>query len=357
MLCALCDHSSVHSVVYIEVDLMQDVRTPKDRIERFLKRSAIAPDRIVRLAGDASLRAFYRVPYRAGSAVMMVRDEFQPEEDRTFVEVRDHLSACGAAVPEIYEYDEDNGIILMEDVGDLTLEERLRGADEETLAHFYRVAIDELLAIQISGAILRRDCVAYRRAFDQKKLMEELDFFLLHTVEGFYKARLGEGEREAIREGFAILAARLAALPRVLNHRDYHSRNLMVVDNALRLVDFQDARMGPCQYDLASLLRDSYVALDGAFRERMVDYYLRESAEKGISWHDGDLFIEQFDLMSLQRNLKACGTFGYMAVARRNERYLGYLAPTFAYVKENAPRFDFMRECARLLGRHIPLLR
>lgn len=336
---------------------MRDVKTLKDRIGRFLGRSGIAPEQIVRLKGDASLRAFYRVPYRAGSAVMMVRDEFQPEEDRTFIEMRDHLAASGAAVPEIYEYDEGNGVILMEDVGDLTLEERLRGADGEAFAHFYRAAIDELLAIQISGTILRRDCIAYRRAFDQKKLMDELDFFLLHTVEGFYGARLGDGEREVIHDGFSILATRLAALPAVLNHRDYHSRNLMAMGDRLRIVDFQDARMGPCQYDLASLLRDSYVVLDGPFRSRMVDYYLGRSAERGISWYDKELFIEQFDLMSLQRNLKACGTFGYMAMVRRNGRYIESLAPTFAYVKESAPKFDFMRECMRVLGRHVPLLR
>lgn len=335
---------------------MQDAETLKNRIENFLRRAAIPPEWIVRLKGDASLRSFYRVPYRAGSAVMMVRDEFQPEEDRVFVEMRDHFAACGAAVPEIYEYDVETGVVLMEDVGDVTLEERLRGADEETFAHFYRVAIGGLLAVQIAGSIPRRDCVAHHRAFDREKLMEELDFFLLHTVEGFYEARLGKGERDAIREGFSILAARLAALPRVLNHRDYHSRNLMVTGDRLRIVDFQDARMGPCQYDLASLLRDSYVALEGPFRGRMVDHYLHESAGRGILWHDGDLFVEQFDLMGLQRNLKACGTFGYMATVRRNGRYVGYLAPTFAYVKESAPRFDFMRECMRLLGRHVPPL-
>jgi aminoglycoside/choline kinase family phosphotransferase len=271
--------------------------------------------------------------------------------------MRDHLAAAGAAVPEIYVYDEDTGVILMEDVGDVTLEERLRGADEETLTHFYRVAIDELLAIQISGSILRRNCIAYARAFDRTKLMEELDFFLLHAVEGFYKASLGKGERETIRKAFSILVGRLAALPRVLNHRDYHSRNLMVMGDRLRIVDFQDARMGPCQYDLASLLRDSYTVLNGVFRRRMLDYYLRESAERGVFWYDSDLFIEQLDLMSLQRNLKACGTFGYMATVRRNGRYLESLAPTFAYVKETAPRFDFMVESMRLLGRHVPPLR
>ncbi len=315
------------------------------------------PTPLLRLKGDASRRAFYRVPYRTGTAVMMVREELEPEEDRSFIDVRNHLAACGAAVPEIYQYDKDNGVILMEDFGDLTLEERLRGADGEAFSHFYRVAIDGLLTIQILGTSLRCECIARDRAFDRKKLMEELDFFLLHTVEGLYKATLEQGEREAIREGFSLLAARLAALPPVLNHRDYHSRNLMVMDGTLKIVDFQDARMGPCQYDLVSLLRDSYTVLDGSFRNLMVEYYLRESAARGIAWHDGEMFLERFDLMSLQRNLKACGTFGFMAVARGNENYLKYLEPTFAYVKENAPKVDFMRECARLLARHVPPLR
>ncbi|MCX6339804.1 MAG: phosphotransferase [Candidatus Aureabacteria bacterium] len=332
-------------------------QSKEKRIERFLRSRSAAPEPLQRLRGDASLRSFYRISYRGGTAVMMVRDELQPDEDRSFTDVRDHLAACGAAVPEIYEYDEGNGVILMEDFGDLTLEERLRGADEETFTRFYRIAIEELLTIHILGTSLRRECVARHRSFDRKKLMEELDFFLLHTVEGLYRAKLEEDEREAIREGFSILATRLAAFPRVLNHRDYHSRNLMVVDGALKIVDFQDARMGPCQYDLASLLRDSYTVLEGSLRRQMVEYYLRESAERGMAWHDREVFLDRFDLVSLQRNLKACGTFGYMAVARGNDCYLACLEPTFAYVKENAQRFDFMGECVRLLARHIPLLR
>ena len=332
-------------------------QSKEKRIERFLRSRSAARGPLLRLRGDASLRAFYRINYRGGTAVMMVRDEPQPDEDRSFIDVRDHLAACGAAVPEIYEHDGENGVILMEDFGDLTLQERLRGAGEETFAHFYRLAIDEMITVQIPGTSLRRDCVARHRSFDRTRLMEELDFFLLHTVEGLYRANLEKREREAIREGFSLLAARLASFPRVLNHRDYHSRNLMVVGDALKIVDFQDARMGPCQYDLASLLRDSYTVLGGSFRRLMVEYYLRESEKRGMAWHDRGAFLNRFDLMSLQRNLKACGTFGYMAVTRGDERYLAYLEPTFAYVRENASRFDFMDECVRLLARHIPLLR
>jgi aminoglycoside/choline kinase family phosphotransferase len=329
-------------------------QSKEKRVAEFVQKKFGAPAAPARMRGDASTRSFYRIPFKKGTAVMMLRDRLEPEEDRVFMEVRDHLSTCGVAVPEIYEYDEATGVILMEDLGDFTLEERLRGAGEEDVSRLYRQAIEQLLRIQVLGTALPRDCIAFHRAFDEIKLMEELDFFLAHTVEGFYRARIGPGERAAIREGFAALAALIAALPRVINHRDYHSRNLMVMDGTLRVVDFQDARMGACQYDLSSLLRDSYTVLESGFRARMIDCYLQGSGEMGVAWHDREEFMQRFDLVSLQRNLKACGTFGYMAVARGKRSYLGCLDPTFAYVKENAQKFGFMKECTKLLARHVP---
>lgn len=330
-------------------------QSKENRVEAFL-RSRGAGGAPARLRGDASTRSFYRVALRAGTAVLMTRDEPGPEEDRIFVEVRDHLAACGVGVPEIYDWDRENGIVLMEDFGDLTLEEHLASADGDERRRLYRLAVEELLLIQISGTCLRRDCVAFHRAFDEEKLSRELDFFLRHTVEGLYRAALSGGEREEIGAGFAALSARLAAMPRVLNHRDYHSRNLMVAGERLGVVDFQDARMGPCQYDLASLLRDSYAVLDPAFRLEMAGYYLDASRDRGMEWRDRREFMERLDLACLQRNLKACGTFGYMAVARGDRRYLASLEPTFAYVREVAPRFPFMDGCMRVLSRRVPPL-
>ena len=312
---------------------------------------------LIPLRGDASTRSFYRVPLGAASAVMLVLEEPRAEGELTYINVRSHLAACGVKVPEIYDYDAENGILLIEDFGDVSLEERLEGADEETFRHFYRRAIDEMLKIHITGSILGGGCGAFHLAFDEEKLMEELDFFIRHTVEGFFGARLDGGEREAIRRGFSAIAAELAAFPRVLSHRDYHSRNLMVMDDSVGVVDFQDARMGPCQYDLASLLRDSYVVIESPLRGKLIDYYLRRSEEEGIEWHEREEFIHRFDLMSLQRNLKACGTFGYMAVARGNDSYLKYLDPTFAYVRETAPKFTQVGECIDILARYIKQIR
>lgn len=328
----------------------------ENRIEAFLQ-SRGARGAPVRLAGDASARSFYRVALGAGTAVLMTRDEPAPEEDRLYIEVRDHLAACGVSIPGLYDWDRERGIVLMEDFGDLTLEERLRSADAGERRRLYRLAVDAMLSIQISGTCSPRDCIAFHRAFDEAKLMDELDFFLRHAVEGLFGASPSSGEREEIRAGFAELCRRLAAMPRVLNHRDYHSRNLMVTGDRLGIVDFQDARMGPCQYDLASLLRDSYTVLDEPFRAEMAAYYLDASRDRGMEWRDRDEFAERLDLAGLQRNLKACGTFGYMSVVRGSRRYLGAIGPTLAYVREVAPRFAFLNGCIGALGRLVPQLR
>ena len=131
---------------------------------------------------------------------------------------------------------------------------------------------------------------------------------------------------------------------RVLCHRDYHSRNLMLHDGSLYIIDFQDARMGPDTYDLVSLLRDSYVDLTPQQVDELIAFFL---ALNGQSTHDEE-FRRRFDLMAVQRNLKALGTFGYMTTSRNNTVYIQYIPRTLAHVKTNLakyPRFERLRAC------------
>ena len=136
----------------------------------------------------------------------------------------------------------------------------------------------------------------------------------------------------------------------MLCHRDYHSRNLMLHDDRLYIIDFQDARMGPDTYDLVSLLRDSYVDLPEQTVNELIAYFL---ALKGTTDPMQEtVFRERFDLMALQRNLKALGTFGYQTTARRNPVYIQYIPRTLRYVRDNLgrhPRFP----PARLLAAHV----
>ena len=127
------------------------------------------------------------------------------------------------------------------------------------------------------------------------------------------------------------LVETLAAEPRVLCHRDYHSRNLMLHDERLYIIDFQDARMGPDTYDLVSLLRDSYVDLPEQTVDELIAYFL---ALKGQTGRADEAFRRRFDLMALQRNLKALGTFGYQTTARRNPVYIQYIPRTLRYVRD-----------------------
>jgi aminoglycoside/choline kinase family phosphotransferase len=151
------------------------------------------------------------------------------------------------------------------------------------------------------------------------------------------------------------MAQELAGEPRVLCHRDYHSRNLMLHEGALVIIDFQDARMGPNTYDLASLLRDSYVDLAPDRVDDLVAYF--EALIAGAGPADATQFRRRFDLMSLQRNLKALGTFGYQTTSRGNPVYIQYIPRTLSYVRANLekyPRFARLRE---VLARHVDELR
>ena len=319
------------------------------------------------LRGDASDRRYYRIrfdpPLDAGpTAVLMVMGEgggHGPDRELPFIDVQRHLSRWRIPVPRIYGHDEGRSLLLLEDAGDVTLEDRLREADAAAAEALYRKAIDILVRIQARAS--RGDettCIAFTLAFDVEKLMWELRFFLEHAVEGLWERALPRIDRERIETGFQAICADLAAEPRVFAHRDYHSRNLMVRqrghhEEGLVVLDFQDARMGPATYDLASLLRDSYHLLDEGLFDRLVAYYLDRAEAAGLDPGDPEAFRRRFDLMAIQRNLKAVGTFAYQKVVRGNDRYLPCIPPTLDYVRENLQRHPRHRELHRLLARYV----
>jgi N-acetylmuramate 1-kinase len=169
---------------------------------------------------------------------------------------------------------------------------------------------------------------------------------------------LTDAERTALREEFAAIVQELASEPRVLCHRDYHSRNLMLHDESLYIIDFQDARMGPDTYDLVSLLRDSYVDLTPSQVDELIAYFLaltRGPAHQSAD--DGAVFRERFDLMALQRNLKALGTFGFQTTTRSNGVYIQYMPRTLSYVKATLARYPRFGRLHDLLSGVVPELR
>jgi N-acetylmuramate 1-kinase len=178
-----------------------------------------------------------------------------------------------------------------------------------------------------------------------------MDFFAKHFIEAYRGVVIAPAAKEALREELLLIIEELASEERVLCHRDYHSRNLMLHDERLYIIDFQDARMGPDTYDLASLLRDSYVDLPDPTINELIAYFL---ALKGTTDPMQEtVFRERLDLMALQRNLKALGTFGYQTTARRNPVYIQYIPRTLRYVRDNVgrhPRFSRLRD---VLAAHV----
>jgi aminoglycoside/choline kinase family phosphotransferase len=183
-----------------------------------------------------------------------------------------------------------------------------------------------------------------------------MDFMLAHFVRGLRRHSPPAAQEKELRRQLTDLCRTLASEPLVFAHRDYHSRNLMVHGEQLFMLDFQDARRGPCQYDLASLLRDSYVELEDPFVEEMVEYFLILKKSRDGRQTDRDRFYRIFDLMSVQRNLKAVGTFAFQSAVRGNPRYLQYLPRTLGYVAKTLARRPELRPLQNALAAAIPEL-
>ncbi len=320
----------------------------------YLERARLTSTRVVPLTGDASDRRYFRVlSGQDTSFVLAVYIAPFEYASLPFVNVAELLAAIPVPVPRILDAAPDLGVLALEDLGDVTLQAHVGVAPAATHAARYRQAVALIEALQRRGAELADPrFLPYGIAFDEAKLTWELEFFAKHFLEAYRGVVWAPGERETLRDEFSAMAGELAAEPHVLCHRDYHSRNLMLTRDRLFLIDFQDARLGPDTYDLASLLRDSYVDVPGEALDELIAYFL---ALKGQAGRERE-FRRRFDLMALQRNLKALGTFGYQTTARSNPVYIQYMARTLGYVRENLRKYPRFDRLSRVFSSHVPEL-
>jgi aminoglycoside/choline kinase family phosphotransferase len=342
------------------VDARQSMETQDvgARIDSFLEEAGFARHSpvLVSLTGDASDRRYVRVLLpEAPSQVLAVHPGPIVFARMPFANVARLLAAMPVPAPRILGHSDALGIIAQEDLGDLTLQAHLDTASEAEHAARYREAIAVLDVLQRRGAELASpEYLPYGLAFDEEKLTWELQFFLKHFVEGCRGAALSDDDRATLGEAFQRIAGELASEPRVVCHRDYHSRNLMLHDGRLHLIDFQDARMGPDTYDLASLLRDSYVDFTGEQVDEFIAHFLALKRHGPAQTRaDRQRFRDRFELMALQRNLKALGTFGYQTTTRGNPVYLQYVPRTLNHVRTNLARHARFAELRRCLARHV----
>lgn len=336
--------------------------------EHFLSRSQKVRS-IEKLPGDASTRKYYRVqtygkvtPLNPSmelphSLILMETEPFPQEGERlNFLAIQKHLLEAGVDVPKVIDFSAEEGFILLEDLGDTTL---LRSLQEVTTPELERKcferALDSIVTLHTHAGPAHSSApiAGFQLKFNHEKLMWEIGF----TLEHFFQKHLGREFKEQdwslIQTGFSSICHELESQPTVFCHRDFHSRNIMIQGSPLSptsrfvLIDFQDARMGPMAYDLASLLRDSYYQLDDQQVYGLCKYYYEQMKARHQPLSSFEEFVRVFDLMAIQRNFKAIGSFASFLNRRGNPAYLKYIGNTFENIRRSLskyPEFSKLRE-------------
>jgi N-acetylmuramate 1-kinase len=339
-----------------------DRRAPDDirsRIATYLEAASLTGAKVVPLTGDASDRRYFRILTRDDSPQVLAVHPGAIEFDRLpFVNVAKLLSEMPVPVPRILGHSDELGIIALQDLGDVTLQAHLGAASPAQHAALYRQAVSFIDTLQRRGAELESAAyIPYGIAFDVEKLTWELQFFTKHFLEAYRGVQLTASQRQALAAEYTAIVEELASDPRVLCHRDYHSRNLMLHEGSLYIIDFQDARMGPDTYDLVSLLRDSYVDFTEAQVEELIAFFLALREGRLPTPGEPDEFRRRFDVMALQRNLKALGTFGFQTTTRQNTVYIQYIPRTLNFARMNLVRYPRFARLRQLLSEHLEELK
>lgn len=283
------------------------------------------------LPGDASVRRYFRIRLPDATTRMLA---YYPSEVRTqldqFLSAYRFVSAHGR-VPEVLHHSE--AAVLQADVGDQTLFDLLH-RDPEAGVQLYRAAIDALVAFQRAGT------AEVNPPFTSDFFFNELEM----TREFYVDALMGETEESSRRliPLFRRLTDSLARHPYVLCHRDYHGQNIHIINSSLYIIDYQDLRMGPDTYDMASLLRDRGVArfLGDATEMQLLDYYAK------LRGSDSQLRQRYFETL-LQRSLKILGTFSRQPIERDRLHYLEFIPPTLESVERCLRELSQFEELAR----------
>jgi len=299
------------------------------------------PDSIRPASSDASFRRYFRVDADDTSYIVM---DAPPEHENVqpFIHAAEVFRQAGVSVPHIIEQDVENGFLLLSDLGSTTYMHQL---GNDTAHKLYMDAIGALLQIQ------QQSRPGVFPEYDRAMLLREMMLFPEWFVGKHVNATLTDKQSADLKAVFDVLLANNLAQPQVYVHRDYHSRNLMVMGQGNPgVLDFQDAVYGPITYDLVSLLRDAYVEWD---EEMVLDWVIRywEGAKRaGLPVNpDIDAFYRDFEFMGLQRHLKVLGIFARLSHRDGKHGYLNDLPLVMEYARKTARRYKELKPLERLL--------
>ena len=287
-------------------------------------------------SADASFRRYFRIQTTEQSWVAM---DAPPDKEncQPFVHIAHMIESAGVQAPHIYQWNQDDGFMLLSDLGS---SQYLSSLSDQTADKLYRDAIDALIQMQKLNNGLPD--------YDSALLQTEMGLFRDWYLGTHLKIDLSTEQTTILESGFELLTRNALDQKQVFVHRDYHSRNLMITESDNPgVIDFQDAVVGPVSYDLVSLLKDCYIAWPREKVEAWIDYYLQNN--KDLEAADRDKFLYQFDLMGTQRHLKAIGIFARLNHRDGKPGYLDDIPRTLAYVFDVCQRYPRLENFYSLL--------
>jgi len=299
------------------------------------------------VSGDASFRRYFRLSSNTHNYIA-VDSPPDKENNNPFITVTHLLEAEGLTVPHIYYSSLDFGFFLLSDFGDELFLNQLNNDNADKL---YSQALNALNIIQSTSA----DNLP---AYNEKLLLAEMELFRHWFLESHLGMQLSNGENLILDKAFKQLCKNALAQPQVFVHRDYHSRNLMLIDaDYPGIIDYQDAVHGPITYDLVSLLRDCYIDWPQERVENWVFSYfdIITNNSDNIENIDKTLFLKWFDLMGIQRHLKAIGIFARLNIRDNKPTYLADIPRTLNYIKAIAPNYSETQQLAEFIQCKVTL--
>lgn len=308
------------------------------------------------VTADASTREYFRIPWNGLTAIACVYPEPFAEAVDAYADVTQLFLSAGLPVAEIYDVDTERGIIVQEDLGNALLRDELLTADQPRRTRLLDEAISLIAQMQLAtSAAFDRGSIASKLRFDTQKLEWELAYFKQHYFETFLGSPLSPDDDARLSAEFHELATELETEAAVLCHRDFHAANLMIDSlGRMRIIDHQDARIGAASYDLASLLLDRITELPP--REWLAEkrhFFIDLRVRLGMPRLDEEEFAYQFRLQTVQRCLKAAGTFSFQSVRRGKANFIPFITPMLRMACRSSESLGRFHAIRHICGRNL----
>lgn len=327
----------------------------RHRLERFLVQKKQISE-ILQLTPDASVREYFRINWNGAAAIACVYPESFVEHEQTYLDVTNLFRKAGLPVAEIYDFDEKLGVIILEDFGNTILRDVLLDSDQSERENLLNEAIKLIAKIQAATPLaFELGSIASRLKFDEEKLLWELNYFKEHYFTSLKKQPLSVDEDKKLNDELMNIVRQLESSAKVLTHRDFHAANLMLDENRnLRIIDHQDARIGAASYDLVSILLDRVtIPPSPEWLSEKRAFFLSEREKCGLEKISEAEFTREFRLQTIQRCLKAIGTFSFQSTFRNKIHFLPFIKPMFEIVLRAAQKLNDFPTLQKIIGEQI----